>query len=225
MKMDLKTGRIGTLRTSRVRIVALVTLCVAMGGAFVAARMAAAQAASSTSPQPMSAIPTIPPAPLAPAAKQALINSINARRTQLNPNGVVAPDPAAYQSVSPSMIEATNQPCTRDLSELVSGLNGPLNDLDFPEYKSYRFNNEWIDPDGSQAVMVGDLNGEQGAIAVEVWSPPTHCAPTSHALYLAPANSGSLTITSLSGSTVSLSSTTGTAWTFDLATDVLSEVH
>jgi hypothetical protein len=121
------------------------------------------------------------------------------------------------------MIESTGgQACTRDVSQIISGLTGPISDLDFPDYRSYHFNNEWVDPSGVQAVMVGDAGAGQGVVAVEVWSPPTACAPT-HSVYLAPPNSGSLTVTGVVGSTVGLASSAGTTWTFDLTDDSFAE--
>lgn len=226
MKIRRNKRRTGLrLRTARLGVVVGLTACALLGGVIVVARIAAAQAATSPSAAPTSVVPTIPAEPLAPPAKQALINSINARRlTAPSPYPATPTLPSGYQSVNPAMIEASNQPCTRDVSDVASGINGPLSDLDFPEYKEYHFNNEWVDPDGSLAVMAGDFGGSQGVVAVELWAPPTHCAPTSHAIFMGPTGSGSFSISSLSSSVVSLTSGAGTRWSFDLATDALTEV-
>jgi hypothetical protein len=152
-----------------------------------------------------------------PPAKQAIINKMDAARAQSNPNPI-PPDPSASQSI-------VVQPCTRDLSLLVSGLAPAHSALDFPGWNAYSFTNEWVDPSGTMAVQAGDLPGSgQGLVTVEQWSPPTSCSPASGVVYLAPTGSDTLTITGVSGSTVSLSSSAGTAWAFDLGADTFQLV-
>ena len=146
--------------------------------------------------------PTLPP------AKQAIINNFNSFMANgNNPH----PVPGNPSDVPPA------QPCSRDLSVIFKGLNTAIN-TDFPIWRNYKFNNQWADPSGAFEVVAGNLAGsDQGAVAVETWTPPTSCLST-HAEYVAPVNSGSFTVTGVSGTIVSLSSSAGSSWTFDLTT-------
>jgi hypothetical protein len=144
-------------------------------------------------------------------AKEAFINHLKASAAVRNPHPV-APNRAASSRI-------VVQPCTRDLSLLISGyIKGPIAS-DFPSWQAYTFNNQWVDPSGLLAVSAGNVLGSsQGVVSVEHWAAPTDCVP-SHIDYLAPTDSGSLTILSIAGSTVSFSSTAGTNWSFDLGSD------
>jgi hypothetical protein len=152
-----------------------------------------------------------------PSAKQAIVNRVNSAIAQRNPDPI-APDPAPYASM-------VVQACTRDLSLLVSGLTPAHSMSDFPAWASYSFTNEWVDPSGSLAVQAGYLPGSnRGLVTVEQWSAPTACSPSSGSVYLAPDGSGSFTIASVSDSTVSLDSSAGTTWTFELGADTFQQV-
>jgi hypothetical protein len=156
-----------------------------------------------------------------PPAKQGVIDHMNQFRGPTNAPHAAAPGPSS--AVAQSIMAQPSQGCTRDASLLPSGLlsDAPARQ-DFPS-QSYTFNNEWMDPLGAYALLAGNVGGDsQGAIGTETWSPPTSCN-MSESEYLAPSNSGSLTLTGVSGSTVSLSSSAGTNWTFSLTTDTFAE--
>jgi hypothetical protein len=160
--------------------------------------------------------------PSLPPAKQALINHMNAFRGSTNAPQPTPPGPDS--AVAQAIMAQTFPPCSRDLSLLPSGLlSFAPAEQDFPA-GSYTFNNEWMDPTGVYVVLAGNVyETTQGVIAVETINPPTSCNMT-RGEYLAPANSGSLTMTGVSGSTVSLRNAAGTQWTFDLGTDAFTEL-
>lgn len=153
------------------------------------------------------------PSPTLRPDKQAVVDHMY---TLLHPANVVtvAPDPAAVPSL---------QPCMRDPSQLTTGITQPRDGSDRSAWNAYTLNNEWIAPDGSVAVQAGKVtNTTQGVLTVERWSPPITCLPTATVI-LAPPTSGSLTVIATSATTVSLSSSAGTAWTLDLSNLMLTE--
>jgi hypothetical protein len=151
-----------------------------------------------------------------PQSKQAIINHMNTFKAGGNPH------PASPNAGSSEHIAV--QPCTRDLSLFITGITSPHSQADIPVTQPFTFNNEWGDPAGADAIMAGNVvGGAQGVITVERWDPPTNCIPTI-GIYLAPADSGSLSISRVDGSTVSLSGPNGAIWDFDLKSDTFQEI-
>jgi hypothetical protein len=201
----------------RITVNAIKVAVIAFPGLVVIGVVGTALAAPHT-PSPTSsgaAAATLPP------AKQALIDHMNEFR---GPTDAVHPIPPGPSStVAQSIMAQPLQPCTRSLSQIPTGLfaDAPAGQ-DFAS-EAYSFNNEWMNPTGGQAVIAGNVAGTaQGAIGTETWSSPTSCAMT-QAEFVAPSDSGSLTITSVSGSIVSLTSSAGSDWSFDLNSGTFSE--
>jgi hypothetical protein len=174
----------------------------------IAATSAAAVAITIVAAHAASSQPTLP------GAKQAVIDHENSVIAGRNPHPV-PPDPAASSHSA--------QACTRDVSALISGISPAFGQGDFPDWLAYTFTDEWVDPSGSVALQAGNASGtNQGLVTVERWTPPTSCMPKG-AVYLAPAGSGQLTITSVSWPTASLQSSAGSSWTFNLTTDTFQQ--
>ena len=187
----------------RTTAAAVVGLVIAAGGIYLSHAPAVSSASAPlTSPRPL------------PPGKQAIFNHMIDPFTSPNPNAPRPLGPGQYHS----------HPCVRDLSvSRITGVAPAGGQLDNPNWRAYAFNNAWSDPAGVYFIQAGNVRGtSQGVVTVETWKPVTACLPA-QTVYLAPANSGSLTVVRATGSTVILSGSNGTPWTFSLAQDKLEQ--